>query len=228
MSAIGAKGRTSAQARGQTTTRMLAPIDFRDRSRELLRGMLLDSVCTQLLERPWEAVSMLKVARAAGVHRSSLYNEFGTRRNLIVALIAREAGRLPATLTAPLRADSQAPMLALRDTFQRFLDASRENGLLVALLRPGESELRTLASTRMTATLARFSGAVQEAWPRLAREDCEQIVEWLFRFAVSVARVPAGPATAEHVGRLLGSYVEDRLQREVVLVAPFQGAQLQA
>jgi len=223
VSAIGTKASRSVQARAQTST-VPAPVAFRARSRELLRAMLLDATCAQLLERPWEALSMLEVARAAGVHRSSLYNEFGTREGLIRALLAREAARLPALLSAPLSARSAAPAAALAETFERFLDASRENGLLAALLRPGEAELLALASTRRSATLGRLSGAVQEAWPGLEGADCAQVAELLFRFALSLARFPADGSTAAHVGGLLGSYVQARLRTPWVPPAPARGA----
>ncbi len=228
MSAIGAKSSTTSHELTGRGTALARGASHRDRSRELLRAMLLDSACTQLLEQPWEALSMGDIARGAGVHRSSLYNEFGTRRNLIRALIAREADRLPAALSAPLLACSEAPAYALQQTFECFLDASCQNGLIAALLRRGETELRAIASTRRGATLERLSEAVKEAWPRLEREDCEQIVEWLFRFALSLARVPAGPSTAAHVGQLLGTYVQDRLPSPAGPVAPVQSASLPA
>ncbi|HEX3692643.1 MAG TPA: TetR family transcriptional regulator [Solirubrobacteraceae bacterium] len=176
-----------------------------------MRELLLDGACVQLLECPWKSVSMFEVAAQAGVHRSSLYGHFGTRQKLVAALVAREADRLPEQWSELLREHAPAPARAMQALFAHFLAASVENGLVAALLRRGETELRALAVRHKHATLGRLSGALAEAWPGLWRSDCEQIAEWLFRLALSVSRMPAGPATAHHVGELLGTYVEDRV-----------------
>ena len=139
MGRITTNGRTDARGTGAAELRPALDVGHRGRCRALLRELLLDATCAQLLEQPWERISMLEVANLAGVHRSSLYNEFGTRRNLGRALIGREAVRFPATLAQELRLNANTPALALELTFESFLRATRENGLIAALLRPQES-----------------------------------------------------------------------------------------
>lgn len=176
-------------------------------SRERRRGLLLDAACAQLLEHPWDRVSMNEVAQRAGIHRSSLYNEFGSRRNLLRALIAREAELLPESFAAVLCASAHSPPRALEELFTRFLQASRQNGVLAALLRGGEEEIRALAATRRGRVLEHLAAALGEAWPQLDRRHREQVAQWLFALALSIARMPARPHTADAVGALLGSYV---------------------
>lgn len=54
------------------------------------RDSLLDSALTALGDRPWSAVRMVDVAVAAGVSRQTLYNEFGSKEGLGLALSRRE------------------------------------------------------------------------------------------------------------------------------------------
>lgn len=172
---------------------------YQERRRELLRELLLDGARARLLDSRWEDVSMLAVATFAGVGRGALYKEFETRRNLIRALIRREAGRLSESWSEPLRAGGAQPARAFEETFERFLAASVENGLLVAVLRPGEAELLRLAASHKASVLTRLGSAMIEAWPLLGRSEAEHLSEWLFRFALSVVRAPATPSTARHV-----------------------------
>lgn len=54
------------------------------------REALLDAAALAVGERPWSAVRMVDVARAAGVSRQTLYNEFGSKDGLARALLCRE------------------------------------------------------------------------------------------------------------------------------------------
>ncbi len=212
---MGEAGGKSGGGQGQSRAemRLLARAGEHEQRRRLLREAVLDASCEALLAQPWEALSMLEVAERAQVHRSTLYNEFGSRRRVLGALVAREAERLPAQLADELAQDAISPSLALERVFARFLTASRTNGLLAALLRGGEVEVRALAAARRGQVLLALAGSIGQAWPALHRRDCEQIAECLFCFAVSVRRMPAGSSTARNVGVLLGTFVEDRLAK---------------
>lgn len=211
MGEITTDGRASARRHSAAEARSALTVSYADRRRALRRELLLDAACALLLEQPWERLSMLEVAAMPEVHRSSLYSEFGTRRNLGRALVAREAARLSTELGRALALNASSPALALKATFDCFLKAARESGLIAAVLRPEETELRALAAARKGEVLEALSGSIAEAWPVLLGGECEQIAQWLFRFALSVSRKPADRSTARHVGELLGAYVEDRL-----------------
>jgi len=48
----------------------------------LMRNGVLDAMQRLLVERRWSTITMADVAKAAGISRGTLYNEFGTRRGL--------------------------------------------------------------------------------------------------------------------------------------------------
>jgi AcrR family transcriptional regulator len=48
----------------------------------LMRNGVLDAMRRLLVERKWSTITMADVAKAAGISRGTLYNEFGTRRGL--------------------------------------------------------------------------------------------------------------------------------------------------
>jgi AcrR family transcriptional regulator len=54
------------------------------------RDCLLDAAAQALGERPWSSVRMVDVALRAGVSRQTLYNEFGSKDGLGLALAGRE------------------------------------------------------------------------------------------------------------------------------------------
>ncbi|WP_406454598.1 TetR/AcrR family transcriptional regulator [Streptomyces sp. NBC_00876] len=51
------------------------------------REALLDAARAALATRPWPAVRMVDVSAAAGVSRQTLYNEFGSKDGLALALV---------------------------------------------------------------------------------------------------------------------------------------------
>lgn len=64
-------------------TDMVAPvkrIPYAEASRALLRDSVLDAMRDLLLTRDWSAITLSDVARAAGISRQTIYNEFGSRQ----------------------------------------------------------------------------------------------------------------------------------------------------
>lgn len=60
----------------------------------LLRDTILDGMRAELLGKDWSAITLTDVARAAGVSRQTIYNEFGSRHGLAQAYALRLADRL--------------------------------------------------------------------------------------------------------------------------------------
>ena len=75
-----------------------APPPYAVAARALLRDSLLDAAGTLLRDRSWGEVTMAEVARAAGVSRQTLYNEFGSRPEFAQAYVLREADRFIAAV----------------------------------------------------------------------------------------------------------------------------------
>ncbi|MBH0778442.1 TetR/AcrR family transcriptional regulator [Nocardia bovistercoris] len=73
---------------------------------EQTRRRILDAVADQLREAPTRPVSLDKVAKAAGVSRSTIYVDFGSRAGLFDAFVAELTARTGvAELTAAVAAD---------------------------------------------------------------------------------------------------------------------------
>ncbi len=60
-------------------------IPYAEASRALLRDSVLDAMRDLLLTRDWSAITLSDVARAAGISRQTIYNEFGSRQGRLRA-----------------------------------------------------------------------------------------------------------------------------------------------
>jgi AcrR family transcriptional regulator len=184
-------------------------------ARELLRNTLLDGASKELASRPWSEITMSDIARAAGVSRQTLYNEFGSRAEFAQALVLREAGRFIDAVQSAVAANAEDPRQALQATFELFLSVAAENPLVKAIVAgDGADELIALFTTRgetlveMAAT--RLTEVLLASWPAVPREEAELLGETLVRLAISYAALPKGAPgeTAESVASLLGPYVQ--------------------
>jgi AcrR family transcriptional regulator len=185
-------------------------------ARELLRSTLLDGASKELATRPWSEITMSDIARAAGVSRQTVYNEFGSRAVFAQALVLREAGRFIDAVQSTIATNAEDPRLALQVTFELFLTAAAENPLVRAIVSgDGADELIALFTTRgetlVEMAAARLTEALLASWPAVAAEDAALIGECLVRLAISYAALPKGAPgeTAEAVASLLGPYVHE-------------------
>jgi AcrR family transcriptional regulator len=183
-------------------------------ARELLRNTLLDGASKELAARPWSEITMSEVARAAGVSRQTVYNEFGSRAVFAQALVLREAARFIDAVQSTIAANAEDPRVALQATFELFLTVAAENPLVSAIVSgDGADELIALFTTRgetlVEMASARLTDVLLASWPVVPREEAELLGETLVRLAISYAALPkGGPGeTAESVASLLGPYV---------------------
>lgn len=187
-------------------------------ARELLRSTLLDAVRDQLRTRTWAEVTMADVARAAGVSRQTVYNEFGSRPALAQAYVLCEADRFLATIEDAVRRHLDDPIRAMTAAFEVFLAAADGDPLVRALMSSeGGDELLPLVTThghqvhdRATAHLASF---LAEGWPTLTPAQASLLADAVVRLAISHATLPSGSSseTAHSIGELLGPFVERAL-----------------
>src|SRR3546814_19627511 len=73
----------------QTST----PGRYREAASTLARDTALDALRELLNERNWRNVTMSHIAKAAGLSRQSLYNEFGSRRGVAQRSEERSVGK---------------------------------------------------------------------------------------------------------------------------------------
>ena len=60
----------------------------------LLRDLVLDAMRDLLLTKDWSSITLADVAKAAGISRQTIYNEFGSRQGLAQGYALRLADRL--------------------------------------------------------------------------------------------------------------------------------------
>lgn len=188
-------------------------------ARELLRATLLDALREELRTTPWPDVTMAAVARSAGVSRQTLYNEFGSRRELAQACVLREVDRFLESVEAAVTLHVDDPVRALAAAFEVFFAAADENPVVrqVVATDGAGDELLALITTqggpvlgRATERLAAF---LADGWPQLSAQDVSLLSECVVRLAISYLTLPgeASQVTGEGVARLLGPYVERAL-----------------
>jgi AcrR family transcriptional regulator len=184
-------------------------------ARELLRNTLLDGASKELAARPWSEITMSEIARAAGVSRQTVYNEFGSRAVFAQALVLREAARFIDAVQSTIAANAEDPQVALQATFGLFLTVAAENPLVSAIVSgDGADELIALFTTRgetlVEMASARLTEVLLGSWPAVDGAEAALIGECLVRLAISYAALPKGKPseTAEGVASLLGPYVQ--------------------
>jgi AcrR family transcriptional regulator len=200
----------SSGARGRTPYAVAA--------RELLRNTLLDAARDELQGRRWADITMADIARAAGVSRQTLYNEFRSREDFAQVLVMRESDRFLVAVEQAVGEHRDDPSGAISAAFDVFLTAASENALVSTIVDgDGAEELLALFTTHGKPIVERaaehLTGVIIDAWPLLARHDAELLSECLVRLAVSYAALPKGPAsmTAASIAELLAPYVEQLL-----------------
>ena len=81
-------------------------IPYAEASRVLLRDSILDGMRELLLTRDWSSITLSDVAKAAGISRQTIYNEFGSRQGLAQGYALRLADRLVDRIEGAIRATS--------------------------------------------------------------------------------------------------------------------------
>jgi AcrR family transcriptional regulator len=177
--------------------------------------MLLDAARELLADRHWPDVTMAEVARAAGVSRQTLYNEFRSRDEFAQAFVLREEERLITAVEAIIRAHLDDPVEALTRAFGVFLTAAAEDPLIRRVLsEDGADGMLPLVTTRgrpvVEGAVARLDEIILSCWPHVQRGHVRLLSECLVRLAISYAMLPTGPATmtANSIATLLGPYIE--------------------
>ncbi|HEU4658169.1 MAG TPA: TetR family transcriptional regulator [Capillimicrobium sp.] len=187
-------------------------------ARDLLRNTLLDAARDLLGSRSWADVTMAEVARAAGVSRQTLYNEFGSRDEFAIALVMREGDRFLTDVEAAILERIEDPPAALEAAFELFLTTAAEDPLVRAIALGDEADsLLPLVTTQgqpvVERAVERLTETIATGWPQAARADAELLAEHLVRLGISYAALPHGSAheTAVATARLLTPFVERAL-----------------
>lgn len=193
---------------------------FAEATRELLRARVLDGADDLLRERPWAAISMADIAKAGGVSRQTVYNEFGSREAFAQEYVLREADRFLAAVRDTVLAHRDDARTAVQSAFALFLEAAAERPLIRAIASgDGTDGLLALVTTEGGPVLgiatASLTAVMHEGWPQTDPEQTRLLAESVVRLAISHAALPSGgpEQTAADVTALIGPYIDEVLRR---------------
>ncbi len=194
-------------------------IPYAEASRALLRDSVLDAMRDLLLTRDWSAITLSDVARAAGISRQTIYNEFGSRQGLAQGYALRLADRLVDTVHAALDANVGDISEALLQGFRRFFAESAADPLVISLLtgvaKPDLLQLITIDSAPIiTRASQRLVLAFTQTWVATSDEDAGVISRAIVRLCLSYVSMPPesdladGGDVAADLARLMAPFVE--------------------
>lgn len=180
-----------------------------------VRDAIVDAVDTLVRERGWSSTTMTDVARAAGVSRQTVYNEFGTRQDLVSAYVRREIDALLDSVESHVRTHADDARAALAGAFRLFLELASDEPLvkIVVADADGAEVIPLLTGIGLAVATDRVGALITEVWPQAGPDDARLVAASLARLAISHALVPTLTAdqAAAAVTRLVGPFVDDLL-----------------
>ncbi|EUA06783.1 bacterial regulatory s, tetR family protein [Mycobacterium xenopi 4042] len=134
---------------------------------------MLDAMRELLLARDWSAITLADVARAAGVSRQTIYNEFGSRQGLAQGYALRLADRLVDLVEQAIHDNVGDIYAAFLYSFRAFFTESAADPLVISLLtgvaKPDLLQLITIDSGPiLTHCSQRLTSLFMHSWVRPA------------------------------------------------------------
>ena len=165
---------------------------FREAVRSLLREQVLDAAYEQVTAVGWGKVRLAVVARAAGVSRQAVYNEFGSKDAIGAALVERETERFLLGIQEQLDAHRDDLGSAIAAGVGFTLRQAADNPLIKAILtaaRGGEDDLLAYLTTRPEPVFDTATGMLEayvaHIWPDIDATSRSLAVETMVRLTVS-------------------------------------------
>jgi AcrR family transcriptional regulator len=199
-------------------------ITYAEASRVLLRDSVLDAMRDLLLTRDWSAITLTDVAKAAGISRQTIYNEFGSRQGLAQGYALRLADHLVDSVHAALNANVGEVYEAFLQGFRAFFAESASDPLVISLLSGvAKPDLLQIITTDSAPIIARASErltlAFTTTWVATSDEDAGVLARAIVRLALSYVSMPpeanlgAAPAVgggdvARDLARLMTPFAE--------------------
>ncbi|MFG3714111.1 TetR family transcriptional regulator [Micromonospora sp. NPDC047730] len=164
------------------------------------RDAIVDAARALTVASGWDAVRMGAVARAAGVSRQTVYNEFGSKAGLAEALARREVDRFVGDVRALLRAHGDDVRAAAHATISHTLTQAAGDPLIKAVLTStggGSDELLPYLTTRSDLVLTEATEALLE-WadgvlPGADRAAVAFATDSVIRLVISHIVLPGAP-----------------------------------
>ena len=188
---------------------------YAEASRVLLRDSILDGMRGLLLTRDWSAITLADVARAAGISRQTIYNEFGSRQGLAQGYALRLADRLVDVIDAEIEQNVGDIHSTFVQAFRAFFAESASDPLVISLLtgavKPDLLQLLTVDSAPIIAHCSqRLAALFAGSWVKPSDEDAGVLARAVVRLAMSYVSMPpeADHDVADDLARLLTPFAE--------------------
>jgi AcrR family transcriptional regulator len=190
-------------------------IPYAEASRVLLRDSILDGMRELLLSRDWSSITLSDVAKAAGISRQTIYNEFGSRQGLAQGYALRLADRLVDQIEGAIGGNVGDVYAAFLQGFRDFFAESAADPLVISLLTgTTKPDLLQLITTDSAPIIARCSARLTESfmhsWVRASEEDAGVLARAIVRLAMSYVSMPpeADHDVARDLARLMTPFAE--------------------
>ena len=190
-------------------------IPYAEASRVLLRDSILNGMRDLLGGRDWSSITLTDVAKAAGISRQTIYNEFGSRQGLAEGYALRLADRLVDAMDIAIEQNVGDIYLALVRGFQAFFAESASDPLVISL-RTGvaKPDLLQIVTTDSAPIINHCSGRLtatfEHSWVNAGHHDAGVLARAVVRLAMSYASMPpeADHDVADDLARLLAPFAE--------------------
>jgi AcrR family transcriptional regulator len=190
-------------------------VPYAEATRVLLRDSILDGMRDMLLSRDWSSITLSDVARAAGISRQTIYNEFGSRQGLAQGYALRLADRLVDQIEDAIVGNVGDVYAAFLQGFRDFFAESASDPLVISLLtgvaKPDLLQLITTDSAPIiTRCSARLTSTFTQSWVRASEEDAGVLARAIVRLAMSYVSMPpeADHDVARDLARLMTPFAE--------------------
>jgi AcrR family transcriptional regulator len=190
-------------------------IPYAEASRVLLRDSILDGMREMLLRRDWSSITLSDVAKAAGISRQTIYNEFGSRQGLAQGYALRLADRLVDQIEDAIVGNIGDVYAAFLQGFRDFFAESAADPLVISLLtgttKPDLLQLITTDSAPIiTRASQRLTETFMHSWVRASEEDAGVLARAIVRLAMSYVSMPpeANHDVARDLARLMTPFAE--------------------
>jgi len=184
-------------------------------SNPTLRDTIVAAVDELVRARGWGATTMTDVAKASGVSRQTVYNEFGSRQELIQAYVVREIDALINEVEVRVRASADDARRALGEAFGLFLKLASDEPLVQVIVADAEGGevIRLLTATGRSIATDRVGSLIHEVWPQASLADSRLLADSMARLAISHALLPTEEPeeTAATVTRIFGPFLDELL-----------------
>jgi len=195
--------------------RIAQRIPYAEASRVLLRDSILDGMRELLLTRDWSSITLTDVAKAAGISRQTIYNEFGSRQGLAQGYAMRLADRLVDAVAGAIIGNVGDVYAAFLEGFRDFFAESAADPLVISLLTGGtKPDLLQLITTDSGPIIAhcsqRLTATFTDSWVRASDEDSGVLARAIVRLAMSYISMPpeADHDVARDLARLMTPFAE--------------------